>query len=269
MEFGFQPTRYEDWMGGQMVASGPTRSPIFARKKQLDGEERIEIGFNDPTLGGKLAATNVFDVFVTGKDRLQLVTIPAEPEAGVAAVSMFQQLVGITRPYKAFGANEPYCCNLFLKEGRIDKLTFSFSNPERLLEFYQDGQATAEEGEPKLEFVFQSSYHIRYQNGVRVTQMPPEIANRAIQVEPNIQGGEGFTVSMFNVDIHPPKSQMAPKQMKVIAAENNQLKLRGFGTDPMGFPFSDYGLTVYLGENGIEKCVLHMYDRNINIEYFP
>ncbi len=31
--------------------------------------------------------------------------------------------------------------------------------------------------------------------------------------------------------------------------------------------YSDYGFTVYLNQGNVEKCVLHMYDRDVDLEY--
>ena len=51
---------------------------------------------------------------------------------------MFKMTIGATRQSKYFNRNEPYCCNLFIKMGKIAKLTFSFSSPEKLIEFYSE-----------------------------------------------------------------------------------------------------------------------------------
>lgn len=121
-----------------------------------------------------------------------------------------------------------------------------------------------------LDFVFKSSDHIRYENGKHVSG-PHGRANRAIKVEPNVNGGEGYTVTLFNMDGNHPvwqnNVQMAPKQMKIIQANDKLIILRGYGQDAMGASFSDYGLTIHLLNNEIDKCTLHMHDRNIDVEY--
>jgi hypothetical protein len=60
---------------------------------------------------------------------------------------------------------------------------------------------------------------------------------------------------------------MTPKQMKISELNENKITLIGFGSDVMGSSFADYGLTIYHNQGQIEKCILHMHDRNINIEY--
>lgn len=60
---------------------------------------------------------------------------------------------------------------------------------------------------------------------------------------------------------------MSPKQMKIGSKSADQVVFKGFGTDAMDGDFSDYGLTVYLNGDNAIRCILHMYDRNTDIEY--
>ena len=124
----------------------------------------------------------------------------------------------------------------------------------------------------KLDFVFKSSDHLRYENGRHVSG-PHGGAGRAVKVEPNISGGEGVTVTMYNLDGNHPvwqnNVQMAPKQMKVIEQTNDKIVLRGYGHDAMGASFADYGLTIKLKNGELENCILHMHDRGVDIEYLP
>lgn len=117
-----------------------------------------------------------------------------------------------------------------------------------------------------LNFVFHSSDHLRYENGIH-TSGPHGGAPRAIKVEPNISGNEGFTVTMYNTDGGQANVQMAPKQMRVVERDNHKIQLKGYGNDALGFSFADYGLTIYHNDGNIEKCILHMHDRNVDIEY--
>lgn len=116
-----------------------------------------------------------------------------------------------------------------------------------------------------LNFVFKSSDHLRYENGKHVSG-PHGRAPREVKVEPNISGNEGYTVTMFNTDGQR-VVQMAPKQMKIIQQSAEKIVLRGYGSDMMGASFSDYGLTILYSNSQVVKCILHMYDRNVDIEY--
>jgi len=61
--------------------------------------------------------------------------------------------------------------------------------------------------------------------------------------------------------------------MRVVRKTDTSIELRGFPIEaqsPFGWQqidYSDYGLIVYYENGNISKCVLHMYDRNIFIEY--
>ena len=131
---------------------------------------------------------------------------------------------------------------------------------------------TKNQSNMKLDFVFKSSDHVRYENGLHVSG-PHGGAGRAVKVEPNINGGEGVSVSLYNLDGNHPvwqnNIQMAHKQMKVLQQDSNKIVLRGFGHDSMGSSFADYGLTIKLKNNELENCILHMHDRGVDIEYLP
>lgn len=120
-------------------------------------------------------------------------------------------------------------------------------------------------------FVFDSSDHIRYQNGIDVSGHNYN-CHRRIEIKNNINGGEGYTVTIYNLDgIHPvwgTNVQMAPKQMKVIKKRGNVVSLQGFGYDMMGGRFSDYAIDLYFIGEDVSKVVLKMLDRNIELEYF-
>lgn len=66
---------------------------------------------------------------------------------------------------------------------------------------------------------------------------------------------------------------MSDKPMKVVTKSADMVELRGFPIEarsPFGWQevdYSDYGFVVYYKNGQVEKCVLHMYDRNIRLEY--
>ena len=132
---------------------------------------------------------------------------------------------------------------------------------------------------PEGSVSFTSSDHIRFQNGQDVSGHNYG-ANRKLTIEKNIEGDEGYTVTMYNLDgMHPfwqNNVQMAPKQMKVVSHDNNIVELRGYGYDmtavSMGAPlseasFNNYGLSLLIEGGGITRAQLNLFDRNINIVY--
>lgn len=125
---------------------------------------------------------------------------------------------------------------------------------------------------PSGSISFDSSDHIRFQNGKDVSGHNYG-CNRRIIIERNIEGDEGYTVTMYNQDgIHPlwqNNIQMAPKQMKIIKVYDNVVQLVGFGYDRLGASFSDYGIDVLVDGLIITRVQLNMFDRNISIVYLP
>ncbi|KAA6341085.1 hypothetical protein EZS27_011094 [termite gut metagenome] len=125
---------------------------------------------------------------------------------------------------------------------------------------------------------FVSNSHLRYENGVPVRGLQ-QGCKRAVKIENNISGGEGYTVTVFNLDGNHPawgnNVQMSPKPMKVIQQTAEKIVLRGYGYDNMALAmgagdaasFAHYGLSVFLKNGEIEKCVLHMHNRGIDLEY--
>lgn len=126
---------------------------------------------------------------------------------------------------------------------------------------------------------FDSSDHIRFQNGQNVSGHNYG-CNRRFVIEKNIQGDEGYTVSMYNMDgLHPlwqNNVQMAPKRMKIVNVDDNIVELRGYGYDEnalaMGAPleaasFENYGIVLMIEDNEIVRAQLNMFDRNISIVY--
>lgn len=120
------------------------------------------------------------------------------------------------------------------------------------------------------EYKFDSSDHIRYQNNIDVSGHNYG-CHRQVEIKNNVNGGEGYTVTIYNMDGNHPlwgnNVQMSPKQMKIVKAENNVVSLIGFGSDFLGNTFSDYAIDIYFNERNVDKIVLKMLDRNIKIEY--
>lgn len=123
---------------------------------------------------------------------------------------------------------------------------------------------------PEGTVVFDTSDHIRFQNGQNVFGHNYG-CNRRLVIEKNIEGGEGYTVTMYNLDgVHPfwqNNIQMAPKRMKVISVNDNIVELRGYGLDQLGGNFADYGVVLLIEDSEIIRLQLNMFDRNTCIVY--
>ena len=123
---------------------------------------------------------------------------------------------------------------------------------------------------PQGSISFESSDHIRFQNGVDVSGHNYGCRRRFV-IEKDIEDGEGYTVTLYNLDgLHPlwqNNIQMAPKRMKIEKAQDNVIELRGYGFDSLGGDFSNYGMVLLVEGRTISRVQLNMYDRNISIVY--
>lgn len=128
------------------------------------------------------------------------------------------------------------------------------------------------------DLVLKSTHHQRYQNGVPV--MGSQYCNRTIKIENkvfkemfnglDVTPKEGFLVTMWNMDMPVPTQQMQPKLMEMVADTGDKIVLRGVQLQAMGivaYDNKDYGITLNLRNRDVVKCVLHMYDRGVDIEY--
>ncbi len=126
-------------------------------------------------------------------------------------------------------------------------------------------------------FVFKSDCHQRFENGNEV--MGLQQCTRTVSVEKNTNGcrgyklnpGDGYIVKVFNDDLGKPN--MSDKPMRIMSKTANKVELRGFPIEaqtPFGWQevdYRDYGLTVYYTNGKVSKCVLHLFDRNVDLEY--
>lgn len=126
-------------------------------------------------------------------------------------------------------------------------------------------------------FEFKSDEQQRYEDHFKEGDL--ESCKRTIIVEKNEKGcdgyklasGIGYIVRIWNDDMH--SKQMADKPMVVIEKAEDKICLRGFPIDaksPFGWQTidnRDYGLTVYYEKGEVSKCVLHLFDRKVDLEY--
>lgn len=126
-------------------------------------------------------------------------------------------------------------------------------------------------------FVFKSDCHQRFENGSEVMGLQQCI--RTVSIEKNTNGcrgykvnpDDGYIIKIFNDDLGKPN--MSDKPMRIVSKTADKVELRGFPIEaqtPFGWQevdYRDYGLTVYYTNGTVSKCVLHMFDRSIDLEY--
>lgn len=127
--------------------------------------------------------------------------------------------------------------------------------------------------------IFHSNTHQRYEYGTP-TRGEQIGCHRNVVIEKNISGGIGYSVSVENPDAMPGSwgaTPMGTKPMKVLSADNERIELRGYGYDrtavAMGIPMNDatfenYGMTVFHNGHDILHCIIHMIERNVDIDYY-
>lgn len=138
-------------------------------------------------------------------------------------------------------------------------------------------KAERQNSESMRTFTFKSNCHQRYENNVPVRGL--QETKRTVSVVKNTNGcagyklepGLGYIVKIYNDELGKPN--MSDKPMKIVRKTTDMVELRGYPIEarsPFGWQevdYSDYGFVVYYKNGQIEKCVLHMYDRNTYIEY--
>lgn len=121
-------------------------------------------------------------------------------------------------------------------------------------------------------FEFDSTCHQRYENGQPVRGL--QVCPRYIKIKKNINGcsgyqltpGDGYILTATNGDTGQP--QFAPKLMRVVKFSNTEILLKGYcvsAQTPFGWQevdYSDYGFIVSNKNGKVDKCILHMYDRD-------
>lgn len=126
-------------------------------------------------------------------------------------------------------------------------------------------------------FEFDSTCHQRYENNRPVREL--QVCLRHIKISKNINGysgyqlkaGDGYILTATNGDTG--QAQFAPKPMRVVKFSDSEILLKGYcvsAQTPFGWQdidLSDYGFSIILDKGSIQKCVLHLYDRNVDIEY--
>lgn len=275
--FRFVVDRYEEWANQKCTNQGDLKAEIVAE-----------------VVGDRIIFT------ISGAERLNIVKTPSmdlsNPQSTILKAADSFLVTSDRIQYLANNITDinldPYVCHLFYENGRISYIRFGFLHPDsspiapypsRIYEFYGDmveldsaskTQTTKNEFKP---FVFRSTCHQRYENIMPVRGLQHCV--RTITVEKNISGcsgyiikpGDGYIVKLFNNDIGQPN--MSDKPMRVKSISPDLVVLQGYplkAKAPFGWmdvDYSEYGLDVHYRNGEIEKCVLHMYERDTFIEY--
>lgn len=127
--------------------------------------------------------------------------------------------------------------------------------------------------------IFNSNTHQRYEQGepVRGVQVG---CHRDVVIEKNISEGIGYSITVNNPSAIPGTwgaTPMGTKPMKIISATTGRIELRGYGYDrtavALGIPmsaatFENYGMTIYHNGHNILHCMIHLIERQVDIDYY-
>lgn len=131
--FVFVAIRYELWDKGKLTKAKNSPSTITCT---LASNNTFLLEIEEPSLDTDIAKKQLYDLAVSQNDRLQLLILPSETNLKSMGLTSLTTFFGATRAEKEFNYDEPYCCNLSFLQGSLVKVTFSYANPDRLLEFY-------------------------------------------------------------------------------------------------------------------------------------
>ncbi|UPT65706.1 MAG: hypothetical protein M0D57_14380 [Sphingobacteriales bacterium JAD_PAG50586_3] len=140
-EFDFRSSRHEVWENGKMINGGNSNTNISCVKtlsdeKEFNIHEKSKIDLDNIPSNINLNKSVIFDLLITQTDRLQLISVPDNKFINCIGLQAMKLMIGQTTNKIPLLSN-PYCCSIFLKENKILKISFSFDNPEKLIEFYK------------------------------------------------------------------------------------------------------------------------------------
>lgn len=161
------------------------------------------------------------------------------------------------------------------KNGR--KLLAQQEEQRKSAERCRQEQQKQQEEKVLSNFRFESNCHLRYEANQLVNGL--QVCLRYLQIKKNTNGcsgykltnGDGYILSATNGETGKP--QFAPKPMRVVKFTDTEILLKGYlvsAKTPFGWQeidLSDYGFSIFLENGTAQKCVLHMYDRKVDLEY--
>lgn len=285
-DFEFRAERYEEYCAGKMISQGTTNIIVVTKTNINARQDAMQVELMSNNIPDKIKSHFSFDFCTTLNDRILMASLPERTNTRIVTTEMLRHLMPPSQYEKNYTPIEPVVASVFIKDNNLSKISFTMGNPERLIEFYPLQVADSflhemlkgSNNPPMGELKFSSNTHQRYESGNPV-KGEQRNCHRDIIITRNISGNIGYSVKIMNADA--PNSffgvTMSTKPMKVVEYFNGIVHMRGYGYDnnavAMGIPkreasFEDYGLSIYHNGNEIEKCVLHMFDRDVDIEYY-
>lgn len=138
-EFCFHVDRYEEYVAGKMISSGTAHFKVCFKYNTggfFSNKISISIKIENNPFEQKIISNFSFDGAITSGDRILFYIIAEESNIYNTSTAMLSNLIGYTRRLKNFSSNEPIIASVFTIDKNIAKVSFTFGNPERLIELY-------------------------------------------------------------------------------------------------------------------------------------
>lgn len=138
-EFRFPVDRYEEWEDGRMIDFGEVHFNIcfkynaggfFSRKTSID------VVLDNNPISQKIISSIKFDRATTNGDRILFYVAAEQKNIQNPALEMLSSMLGYTRDSKYYDSIEPVFASIFTINHDVAKVSFSFGNPDRLIEFF-------------------------------------------------------------------------------------------------------------------------------------
>lgn len=84
----------------------------------------------------KIISSVKFDRATTNGERILFYIAAEQTNVQNTALLMLSSMLGYTRDYKYYDSNEPIFASVFTINHNVAKVSFSFGNPDKLIEFY-------------------------------------------------------------------------------------------------------------------------------------
>lgn len=138
-EFRFPVDRYKEWEAGRLVASGDVHFNIYFKYNSggfFSQNVCIDVQLENNPMSRKIISTIKFDRATANGDRILFYVAAEQTNVQNTALAMLSSLLGYTRSKKYYDSNEPIFASVFTINHNVAKVSFSFSNPDRQIDFF-------------------------------------------------------------------------------------------------------------------------------------
>jgi hypothetical protein len=138
-EFHFPVDRYEEWEAGRIVASGEVHFNIrfkYNKGSLFNRKVSIDVFLEGNPMPKKIVSQVKFDRATTSGERILFYIAAEQTNVQNTSLYMLSSMLGYTRNHKYYDSNEPIFASVFTINHNVAKVSFTFGNPDRLIEFY-------------------------------------------------------------------------------------------------------------------------------------